>query len=276
VARHELALPAYGGGGKVGVVNRFVHEGFGFGKHHAMAEYCLPPLRDGWQRKRTRGFAYGSGESAAEARQKALWEAAERFSCFFDVSEDLGKEDAEEIFIGAQENGEELSSVGCAAGESIADAVERATAEVVERYCVRRWWHERDRRPGMRSDLAGREAWVLDLRCELGWEVAVAVCWPVVAAGCARDWTSAGNKAMAELAQVCYWREYWRDSSLPGYASLQDFLTPCEGESRPRARGEMPTVRVVDLTRKRVGVPVVRVRIPALQWLANGVVPCPL
>lgn len=74
-------------------------------------------------------------------------------------------------------------SNGCAAGNTVAEAVLQGLLELVERDCVAIWWYGRHRRPGIDLDGAGhsyatrllrhyhglgRELWALDLTHDLG------------------------------------------------------------------------------------------------------------
>jgi ribosomal protein S12 methylthiotransferase accessory factor len=65
---------------RTGIVRRIVHETEAFGRHHVAVEYALGPLPEGIYRQKTRGLAYGSsGHTRQEARDKAVYEAVERF-----------------------------------------------------------------------------------------------------------------------------------------------------------------------------------------------------
>lgn len=70
---HEWISP------KTGIVSRIVHETESYGRHHTAVEYTLGPLPDGIYRQKTRGLAYGSGLTPHEARDKAVYEAVERY-----------------------------------------------------------------------------------------------------------------------------------------------------------------------------------------------------
>ena len=72
-----------------GIVTRMRADLECFGQWHAQAEYRLSALSGELHRQRRSGFAYGSGECDSEARDKAVYEAVERFCSHFDGEEEF-------------------------------------------------------------------------------------------------------------------------------------------------------------------------------------------
>jgi len=360
-----------------GVVSRFLAEVEGFGLRHAQAEYVLPALFGNLHRQRTRGFAYGSGCTEQEARDKAVYEGIERFSAHFDGEEEFavmaydpercihpnelmlfsdeqydsreawnrGKPDVEQVperfvedvpvaWMRAKAFGDYpdlwapaavvlmdhadagqpwfavSESTGCAAGPTIEAAIDSGRRELIERDAVAMWWYRRAMRPrwdwrayGCERTLSiggcmEREGWcveLLDLTTEFGVAVCVAVSsrvsgeMPAFGGGAAATMAEAARKAMQELAQVLTWKGVLRDEAPYGVAQLEPFQAGVDGEVGSVEGGMNLRQYYVDLTRRRVGLPVVRVLIPGLQ--PNGIrlggkriaevsfksaIPCPL
>ncbi len=329
---------------------RLVAQKVGYGLHHALAEYRLPELGGGLWRQKVGGFAYGSGGTAEEAAEKALWEAAERYSIHFHGDEELceaiydparclhpnellqfreedyargGAEmperfrDGERIawmrasamgeyperlipaalvLLDYSDEGQERwavsTSSGCAAGPTREAAQEAAVRELIERDAVALWWYRRARRPrvetgewarGNAARIAeaiaarGKRCEVIDVSTEFGWKVGVAMSWEadgreaLFGAGAGRDWASAAGRAVAEVAQVLAWREFWGDRRPYGYAQAQTFQTEAGavGSRAAKPRERLRFYRV-DLSRKAMGVRVVRVVCPVLMGLQGG------
>jgi len=328
---------------QVGIVSRVLHESEGFGLSHAAAEYCLPRLFGNFHRQKTRGYAYGSGENAQQAREKAVYEAVERFSSYFDGEEDLAShcyeqttcvhpneilqisgalyedsaEDLPERFreglpiawmwgrpLGdypgrwipaalvlmdyrdeSQPNFAYSSSNGTAAGPSYDWAVATGLREVIERDAVALWWYRQVPRPSIERELLAskpiaaiceslkaiaRDFAVLDLSTEFGLSVCVAISTredgtdPVFGAGSGESLSDAAVRAAQELTQVIVWRRYWGDEAAFGYPSVKEFMIPTGRRAAAPVRQPLPRGYAVELTRRRVGLPVVKVFVPGL------------
>lgn len=114
------------------------------------------------------------------------------------------------------------TSNGCAAGNTLEEAIFQGFLELVERDAVAVWWYNRIERPA--ADLAGvpasrlrrtaellgprRDHWVLDLTHDIGIPVAAAIArhrdtgdW-AVGFGCGPSLPQACGRALAELAQL--------------------------------------------------------------------------
>lgn len=327
-----------------GLVSRIVVERFAFGLHHAMVEFRLPPLQGSLHRPSNEGFAYGSGLSREEARDKAVFESIERFSTHFDGEEDLvdafydpdrcihpndimqfsaqqyasGDPEVPAAFspegeirwMVAQAEGEYedklvpaalalmdysddsqpgmavTSSSGCAAGPSLAKAMHSAKMELIERDAVGVWWYRRAHCPGWdwRSEgcelshriakslvEAGRSLEVLDLSSDWGIHVCVALSAhdsgdePVFGAGAGMSLQEACRSACRELSQVLNWRAFWKVSEPYGYETVADFMRGV-GQRKQRLPQAAPLKSYsVNLSRRRIGIPVVRAVIPGLQ-----------
>jgi ribosomal protein S12 methylthiotransferase accessory factor YcaO len=174
-------------------------------------------------------------------------------------------------------------STGCAAGATREEAIAAGWREVVERDAVARWWYGRLEAPAVEwGEVAecAETGWmlerewgrleVLDVGAGMG-PVCVAVSSRedgrevVFGAGAGGTWQEACARAVREVAQVRVWRKHWGDRAVMGYEELQPFQRAGRGnavETREVKR------YWVDLTRRRVGLPVVRVIAPGM-W-PNG------
>jgi oxazoline/thiazoline synthase len=113
---------------------------------------------------------------------------------------------------------------GCAAGDTIEDAILQGLLELIERDACALWWYSRARRPGVDLDTVddprldaireayaalGRTLAVLDLRSDVGVPVVAAVAWDLsdgtarfTGRGCHPDPRTAILRAVTELSQV--------------------------------------------------------------------------
>ena len=198
-------------------------------------------------------------------------------------------------------------SNGCAAGNTLEEAILQGLLELVERDAVAIWWYNRVPRPGVDLDSFGdpylaalrrtyaglnREIWALDLTGDLGIPVFAALsrgldpdAGPIIFGfGAHADARLALRRAFTEMNQ-----------SLPGVrvrVADEPHLHPAAGVP-VHARGDFPSTRPVDLldevlrwqarlehhglemlildqTRPDVGLPVVKVIVPGLRhWWAR-------
>ncbi len=198
-------------------------------------------------------------------------------------------------------------SNGCAAGNTIEEAVLQGFLELVERDAIALWWYNRLRRPAvdlesfddprfllMRSHLAalGRPLDVLDLTTDLDIPVFAAVSSPkrrgasvLLGFGAHLEARLAVSRALTELNQLLVFAK-------PNLAAAPHFL-PAPGARRTAADYNYPSTDdlrqdirwcvklaarrgietlVVDMTRPETGFPVVRVVAPGLRpaWARLG------
>jgi ribosomal protein S12 methylthiotransferase accessory factor len=193
-------------------------------------------------------------------------------------------------------------SNGCAAGNSLEEAIVQGFLELVERDAVAIWWYNRVPRPGidldsfsdpalrvLRRAYAGlqREAWALDLTSDLGIPTFAAISR---SAGSGAGGTIFGFGAHVE-ARLALLRAFTEmNQSLPGVpVSLDDepYLRPA-ADVPLRSQRDFPSaapadlrdeilrcqalagrhgldVLVLDQTRPDVGMPVVKVIVPGLR-----------
>jgi ribosomal protein S12 methylthiotransferase accessory factor len=139
------------------------------------------------------------------------------------------------------------TSNGCAAGNTLEEAVLQGLLELVERDAVARWWYARVERPAVPSgghgtlpwpqvDQAlgpGWERWLLDLTHDLGIPVAAAVAhhhasggW-AAGFGCGLSMAQACERALTELVQLVAAGK--RMPTPPDEADAQRFLLPAAG-----------------------------------------------
>lgn len=197
---------------------------------------------------------------------------------------------------------------GCAASTSFSEARLAALLELIERDAVAIWWYNRLRRPAL--DLAsihgieheelvtafrhqGRSLWVLDVTTDLNVPACVAVaakldgsepCFGAAAGICYSD---AVRKAVAEVAQICFWAGsgegpeellcWLRHATVP----CNQYLLPNDRCVVPSDRGYSPEAALtlcvdrltaagirplfIDQTRRELGTPVVRAVAPGLR-----------
>ena len=196
-------------------------------------------------------------------------------------------------------------SNGCAAGNTLEEAVLRGFLELIERDAAAIWWYNRVRRPAvdlesfadpffaaMRQHLEGerRTLDVIDLTTDLGIPVVAAVSakddggGPLMGFGAHLDARAAVSAALAELSQMvaadpALERIEVRDWLDTATLANQPYLVPATGlasvpavESREGIRVLVETVArrglealVLDLTRPDIGFPVARVIVPGLR-----------
>ncbi len=356
IRRSALSAPQQWVSRHTGIVRRMKAGLQSLGQWHAQAEYQLPALRGQMHRQRTFGYAYGSGISDAEARDKAVYEAVERFCSHVDGEEqfqvmtynpetcihpnelmlfseeqyagreawNVGRPDVEQVperfredqpiaWMRAKAMGDYpdlwapagvvlmdhaddsqawfavSESTGCAAGPTLAAAIEAGRRELIERDAVSMWWYRRAIRPGWawrelgceRSVQIGnsieQEGWhleLLNLSTDMGVAVFAAIASrpdgsePVFAAGAAERIGVAALRAIQELSQVLTWRRVLDDRDVYGLAEVEAFQRGHEDCAETLKDRTNFREYYVDLTRSRVGIPVARVMIPGL--LPNG------
>ena len=175
-------------------------------------------------------------------------------------------------------------SSGCAAGETLADAVRRGLLELLERDAVALWWWPRSLRPELPLDVLGtagsrefardlaargRTGWLLDLTTDLAVPVAVAVSarvdgtGVVLGFGAATTRGAAGRRAAEELLQLLACTDLDGPGRVrePGTAQWReqrvddlDFLRP-HGVVHPWPRVEEPEeATVVHRLRRRLAL----------------------
>ena len=141
--------------------------------------------------------------------------------CYFGYHQSV--EDTEHHFARTNSN-------GCAAGNTLPEAVLQGLLELVERDACALWWYNRVRRPAIdlksfgdpyfdamsrRFDGLGRCLYVLDLRTDIGLPVAMAVSWRNtdgghihLGLGCHLEPRLAISRALTELTQVAFSEEW--------------------------------------------------------------------
>jgi bacteriocin biosynthesis cyclodehydratase domain-containing protein len=126
---------------------------------------------------------------------------------------------------------------GCAAGQTLDDAILRGLLELIERDAAAIWWYNRVRRPAIRPDTLGaapealmifsefermgRRVHLLDLTTDIGIPVYAAITTTqdgrelFFGLGCSPDPKKAAFQALAEMGQVSFWiGRNWQDDSL--------------------------------------------------------------
>jgi oxazoline/thiazoline synthase len=201
---------------------------------------------------------------------------------------------------------------GCAAGDTLEDAILQGLLELIERDASALWWYSRARRPGIDLDTVGdprldaiREAYaalgrglaVLDLSTDIGVPVVAAVAWDLTdgtalstGRGCHPDPRTAILRAVTELSQVsavgspgdprphgvtdAERPHLFPDRSTPVPAAE---LTQTGDDATGRLVGTLARlghdVLVLDTTRADIGVPSVRVVVPGLRPLLRRLAP---
>jgi ribosomal protein S12 methylthiotransferase accessory factor len=191
-------------------------------------------------------------------------------------------------------------SNGCAAGNTVDDAVQRGLLELIERDAAAIWWYNRVRRPAvdlgsfedpylaaMRQYVEGmrRTLDVLDITTDLGVPVFVAVSArddggaPLLGFGVHRDTRAAVASALAELSQMLAVdpageRQEVRDWLETATLGSQPYVVPTHicGPRQGAAADPVEIlathqleVLVLDVTRLEIGFPVARVIVPGLR-----------
>lgn len=198
------------------------------------------------------------------------------------------------FFSAAGESTYTASSNGCAAGRTVRDAVERALLELIERDALAIWWYNQIQRPELdlnqnaeieairaALDEERRTLTLLDISHDLGIPVVVAYTADKggkgIYFGSAADvsYDQAAVRAASEMLQFWFWgkvsadpafRKHWLDTES---LATQPWLLPsCTTNAAVQAAdcsslADLDPL-VVNLTRDRIGVPVVRVVIPEL------------
>ena len=174
-------------------------------------------------------------------------------------------------------------SNGCAAGNTLEEAILQGFLELVERDAFAIWWYNRLRVPGVDLDSFGddylaamsgqyrrfhREAWVLDVTADLGIPAFVAVSRRtdkdeediIYGAGAHTDPHIAALRAVCEMNQCLSWVQ-GTDAGGAGHAvddplclwwwkhakvADHPWLAPARG-LRPRGRGDRPVPETVDV-----------------------------
>ena len=192
-------------------------------------------------------------------------------------------------------------SNGCAAGNTLEEAILQGFLELVERDAVALWWYNRVSRPGvdlesfadpffiaLRSAYAGmnREVWALDLTADLGIPTFAALSRPVAGSGAIIFGFGAHVDARLALSRACT----EMNQSLPGVPvsvadepylhpatdlpvrSRHDFASQPPADLRDEVLHCQALVErhglemlVLDQTRPDVGLPVVKVIVPGLR-----------
>jgi ribosomal protein S12 methylthiotransferase accessory factor YcaO len=201
---------------------------------------------------------------------------------------------------------------GCAAGETLDDAILQGLLELIERDASALWWYSRARRPGVDLDAVGdprldvirdgyaalgRGLAVLDLSTDIGVPVVAAVAWDLsdgtalsTGRGCHLDPRTAILRAVTELSQVsavgspgdprphgatAAERPYLFPDRSTSVLAAQ--LTPTGGDATARLVGTLARlghdVLVLDTTRADLGIPSVRVVVPGLRPLLPRLAP---
>jgi oxazoline/thiazoline synthase len=202
-------------------------------------------------------------------------------------------------------------SNGCAAGNTVEEAILQALLELLERDACALAWYSRAQRPEIELEgfdgmpfatlreafaARGRELRVLDLRTDTRVPVAMAVAWnredglaTTFALGCHLDPRIAVSRALSELAQLAAGESDPAASihDLPGLAPAP--VAPVRAVDLPVLSGPDIAeeihwccdvlaglghdVLVLDQTRPEVGFPVVRVVVPGLRHFWRRLAP---
>jgi ribosomal protein S12 methylthiotransferase accessory factor YcaO len=288
------------------------------GLSFANAVVACPIAKDGIGRWLAPLSASGKGASPEIARGMLLMEAIERHSSVFCGTERLvGAESVEarsaltggtvhvsaaDAYLGYASPSHALESAdtnGCAAGQTMAEAIMHAALEVIERDAFAIWWRNRAPRPQLnpgndeilsyyQRELAGsgRALRLIDLTTDLRIPVVAAYSFDRAGAniylGAAADldcWRAA-RRATEEMLQFWFWGRLQADppdraSWLSGATlEAESWLDGTLGENWPQA-DETPDLLTsiararfdvwqVDLTRPWLQTPVVRAVIPGL------------
>ena len=195
-------------------------------------------------------------------------------------------------------------SNGCAAGPTLAEAMERGFCELVERDAIALWWYNRAARPGLplvesggrpaellynKLAAVGRSVHLLDLTTDLGIPVVAAISarrdgsHVAFGFGASFERPRAARRALLEMQQVLGAIESGECRGLLerwcNEANLErdGWLAPAPGRAPGASEGADPKasleILVADCTRPAIGVPVVRVIVPGLRPAAPRFAP---
>jgi bacteriocin biosynthesis cyclodehydratase domain-containing protein len=189
------------------------------------------------------------------------------------------------------------NSNGCAAGNTVEEAILRGFLELVERDAVAVWWYNRIVRPGVPISAGaariGRavapvwERWLLDLTHDLGIPVVAAAArhrgtgdW-AYGFGCGATRADAGDGAMAELLQLVSVDKRMAPPPAAGGDAAPRFLYPSESVARCEATRTIERVEdcvaaasaqglemiVLDYSRSDIPLHTVKVVVPGLNHI---------